>query len=552
MAARRPGGRGGKGKPAAKRRTPPRPATLRGIAGAVKKAAARGAAHRGEAARPKTRPGEPRVIKGDTGHQRAAAALMRARAAAGGFLGPDGSDTRLALLVGTRKGAFILIADAQRRRFALGDPHFLGANVHHLVIDPRDGRTLLAAARPGRGGPTVYRSSDLGRSWKESSRPPAFPRIEEPSAASPGVSGTHASATAWGPARASEVPLGAALAAGTAAGPTYDPAALYETASARPSWDLAPAAARPDPAARAADSSRSAAGAPPSSRAVEATFWLTPGHATQSGVWWAGTMPSGLFRSTDDGDTWEGIDGFNRNPMRQPWEPPYFAGTPEGPITHSILIDPRDARHLYVGLSTGGLFETWDMGATWSPLNRGVAADFLPEGSEYGHDPHSVALHPRRPDRLYQANRCGLYRLDRPAESWVRIGQNMPQEVGDIGFPIVLHPRDPDTAWIVPMDGSAGGSRTSPGGRPAVYRTRDAGATWERQDHGLPREHAWFTVKRQAMASDSRGPVGLYFGTTGGEIWMSGDEGATWRSLVSHLPQINSIVAAEVPAALAG
>jgi photosystem II stability/assembly factor-like uncharacterized protein len=210
-----------------------------------------------------------------------------------------------------------------------------------------------------------------------------------------------------------------------------------------------------------------------------------------------------------------------------------------------VLVDPRDARHMYVGLSVGGLFETLDQGATWKPLNEGLESSFMPDPSvEVGHDPHCVALHPTRPDRLYQQNHCGIYRLERPARKWERVGRAMPKEVGDVGFGIVLHPRDPDTAWVFPMDGTDVWPRTSPGGKPAVYRTKDAGASWERQDAGLPREQAWFTVFRQALVADVCDPVGLAFGTTGGEVWASADEGGSWRQIAAHLPRIVSVTAA--------
>jgi hypothetical protein len=193
-------------------------------------------------------------------------------------------------------------------------------------------------------------------------------------------------------------------------------------------------------------------------------------------------------------------------------------------------------------MSSGGTFESTDRGASWRPLNAGVAADFNPEPDpEYGHDPHCMALHPLSPDRLYQQNHCGIYRIDRPADRGERIGRAMPAEVGDIGFPITLHPRDPDTVWVFPMDGTTVWPRTAIGGRPAVYRSTDAGASWERQDAGLPREQAWLTVKRQAMAADACDPVGLYFGTTSGEIWASEDEGASWRQIAAHLPHVYSI-----------
>lgn len=374
---------------------------------------------------------------------------------------------RVALLVGTVKGAFVLRSDPARRAWKLAGPFKLGNAVHHFMLDPRDRKSLLMTAKTGHLGPTIFRSSDWGKTWTEATTPPAFPKAPE------GEKG----------------------------------------------------------------------------RAVDHVFWLTPGLASQPGVWLAGTSPHGLFRSDDGGANWREVTGFNNHPSRVKWTGGEQDQTPDGPKTHSILIDPRDANRMYIGLSSGGFFVSDDAGGDWRPLNAGCSAEFFPGADkypEYGHDPHCVRMHPLRPDRLYQQNHCGIYRMDRPDDRWIRIGDNMPRDVGDIGFPIVLHPRDPDVAWVFPMDGTEVWPRTSPGGRPAVFRTRNAGATWERLDRGLPRAHGYFTVFRQAMSADRHDPAGVYFGTTHGQIWASRDEGASWKRICEHLPRVFSVEAAEL------
>jgi hypothetical protein len=298
-------------------------------------------------------------------------------------------------------------------------------------------------------------------------------------------------------------------------------------------------ASRPPAFAKAADSE------PP--RAVDHSFWLQPGHAREPGVWWAGASPPGLFVSEDNGATWASVAGFNDHAMYWEWAPP-DAGTPDGALLNQIVIDPRDANHMYIATSTAGVFESRDRAATWAPLNRGVEVNFGPDPfPEFGQDAHYIALAPSLPDRLWQQNHCGIYRLDRPGVVWERIGRAMPADIGDIGFTVIPHPRECDTAWVFPMDGTDVWPRVSPGGRPAVYRTVDAGASWLRQDAGFPKEQAWFTVKRQAFCADEAAPLGLYLGTTGGEIWMSDSEGAAWRSIAAHLPEIYSLSAAAAP-----
>jgi len=376
-----------------------------------------------------------------------------------------------ALTISTRKGIFFLQPTDGRRDWQLSEPVFLGHIVNHAVLDPRDGRTLLAAARTGHLGPTIFRSEDAGATWSEARRPPAFDK-----------------------ARAGEKP-----------------------------------------------------------RVLSHTFWLSPGHPSEPGTWFAGSSPQALWTSRDAGATWESVRGFNDHPDYALRTEDPQAGTPDGPILHSIQVDPRNATHMYFGLSGGGVYETTDHGASWRPLNQGMASpngDPTTMETAYGdlawqetgpqHDPHCVQIHPAHPDVLYQQNHCGIYRLVRPAVTWERIGRNMPNDVGDIGFVMGVHPRDPDTCWVIPMDGTSVWPRTSPGGRPAVFRTSDAGASWQRLDQGLP-ERGWFTVKRQCLAVDRDEPAGVYFGTTSGEVWGSTDEGVSWQSLASHLPEVYAV-----------
>lgn len=370
----------------------------------------------------------------------------------------------VAVLVATRKGGWIYSADSKRTAWEVNGPHFLGHIISHLVLDPRDKKTLLAAAKTGHLGPTIFRSTDWGKTWQEAAQPPAFAKAPE------GQTG----------------------------------------------------------------------------RAVDHTFWLTPAHSNEPDVWYAGTSPQGLFRSEDGGVTWSGLPGINDNPRYREWMGSEKDGTPDGPKLHSIIIDPRDPRHLYFGMSGGGAHESIDGGKTWRVLIQGLD---VVEGFGFDatnptfHDPHCIRMCPSNPDRLYQQNHCGIYRIDRPSESWARIGRNMPAEVGDIGFTMTVHPRDDQRAWVFPMDGTEVWPRTSPDGRPAVYVTNDGGETWQRRDAGMPKEQAWWTVKRQAMCGDSLDPVGLYFGTTSGELWMSRDEGDSWECMARHLPEIYAVEA---------
>ena len=377
------------------------------------------------------------------------------------------SARRIAVLVATRKGGWIYTSDARRKRWQVHGPHFLGHTLHHMVLDPRDRRTLLAAARTGHLGPRVFRSSNLGRTWKEAQQPPAFAR----------------------PAEGSTLP----------------------------------------------------------GRVVDHTFWLTPGHASQPGSWYAGTSPQGLFRSDDGGASWQPLPAVNDSPQFRSWMGTVQDGTPDGPKLHSIIVDPRDPQHLFFGMSGGGVHESSDGGRSWRTLVAGLQ---VVEGFDVQdiscHDPHCIRLAPSRPDRLYQQNHCGIYRLDRPGDTWQRIGLKMPKRVGDIGFPMVVHPHDADIAWVFPMDGGTVWPRISPDGKPAVYATHNAGRSWQRLDDGLPQEQAWWNVKRQAMAVDSEATPALYLGTSSGELWIGHEGGARWSNIARHLPEIYAVELAEL------
>ena len=373
--------------------------------------------------------------------------------------------TRVVVMVATRKGAWLFHSDAARKTWCADGPHFLGQIINHMVLDLRDGKTLLVAAKTGHLGPTMYRSTNLGKTWKEVPKPPAF-----------------------APAKDNEM-----------------------------------------------------------GRAVDHTFWLAPGHASEPNVWYAGTSPQGLFRSVDGGLTWEPFSSINDDEQYRKWMGSVQDGTPDGPKMHSIMIDPRDATHLYFAMSGGGVHESVDGGKSFKPLLKGmeVVGGFDASQPTF-HDPHCVRMCPSNPDRLYQQNHCGIYRIDRPSDTWVRIGKNMPKRVGDIGFPMVVHPCDADTAWVFPMDGTSVWPRTSPDGKPAVYVTHNAGKTWQRQDTGLPEGQAWWTVKRQAMTADAQKNIGLYFGTTSGEVWASRDAGEKWTCIAQHLPEIYAVETAEL------
>jgi len=348
--------------------------------------------------------------------------------------------TRTLLLVGTKKGAFILESDATRRDWSVRGPLCEGWPTHDLIVEPTSGAILAAAGSPW-FGPAVWRSDDLGTTWSHSS-----------------------------------------------AGLTYgDDGPAIKTV-----WSLA---------------------------------------ATPDGTLLAGVEPAGLFRSTDGGATWAHVEGLTNHPTRPTWGP--GAG---GLILHTIVPHPTDPMRTWVGISAVGVFETRDGGVSWEPRNVGVRAGFLPDPHPItGQCVHKFAMAAGEPDTLYQQNHCGVYRSDDGGATWIELTDNgLPSE---FSFPLVTHPRDPDTAWVIPLNGADQG-RYVPDGRPAVWRTHDRGATWIRADEGLPAEHAYLTILREAMARDTLDPVGVTFGTETGQLWHSADEGRSWGLVTDALPEI--------------
>ncbi|WP_439599365.1 WD40/YVTN/BNR-like repeat-containing protein [Falsiroseomonas sp.] len=350
---------------------------------------------------------------------------------------------RILLLVGTKKGGFILESDSTRTDWKLRGPFCETWPIHHMIADPATGR-IFAGGGNEWFGPAVWRSDDLGENWTHSSQGLAYEPGETP---------------------------------------------------------------------------------------IKAVWSLAAAH----GVLHAGVEPAGLFRSTDGGQSFAHLQGLRDHPSRPEWQP---GGG--GLILHGLLPHPQDPRQFWVAISTGGVFHTADGGESWTPRNRGTRQDYAPEDQRYpehGQCVHCLVMAPGQPDLLYQQNHCGMYRSEDGGRSWTSIEQGLPSS---FGFPAATHPRDPATLFLLPLNGDQAG-RFVPEARAAVWRTRDGGRSWQALREGLPQQDAYFGVLRQAMATDSLDRAGVYFGTSGGELYASADEGESWRCIARHLPTISSV-----------
>ncbi len=272
--------------------------------------------------------------------------------------------------------------------------------------------------------------------------------------------------------------------------------------------------------------------------ALKQIWQIVPGRDAEADTLYCGVEPAALFVSRDAGETWTLVEGLWNHPQRPRWEP---GGG--GLCLHTILLDPAELARVRIAVSTGGMYVTEDGGTTWRPSNNGVRAQFLPDKyPEFGQCVHKVVQSKARPDRMFLQNHWGLYRSDDRGESWTDIANGVPS---DFGFGLAMHPSNPDCAWIVPLESDE--FRCTPEGRLRVYRTRDAGASWQPLSEGLPQEGAYETVLRDAMTVDPVTPAGVYFGTRSGKLFGSSDEGDSWSAIADGLPPIICVKAALVP-----
>jgi photosystem II stability/assembly factor-like uncharacterized protein len=362
------------------------------------------------------------------------------------------------ILVGTRKGAFVLTADAKRDSWTVEGPHFPGWEIYHLKASPVDPNRIYASQTSSWFGQVMQRSDDGGKTWETVGNAFAYD----------GVPGTHQ----W-----------------------YD-------GSQRPwefkrVWHLEPSADDPDTV-------------------------------------YAGVEDAALFRSTDGGKSWSELSGLRRHETGPQWQP--GAG---GMCLHTILFDPGNTARIYVAISAAGAFRSSDGGITWQPINRGLRSQYIPDpNAEVGHCVHRVAMHPSRPNVLFMQKHWDVMRSDDGGDSWQEVSGNLPT---DFGCTIDVHAHEPETIYVVPIKSDS--EHFPLDGKLRVYRSRSGGNEWEALTKGLPQQNCYVNVLRDAMAVDDLDSCGIYFGTTGGQVYVSANAGDTWSAIVRDLPAVLSVEA---------
>jgi len=385
--------------------------------------------------------------------------------------------SKVRVLVGTRKGAFILAADGKRERWDVSGPHFAGWEIYHLKGSPADPNRLYASQTSGWFGQVIQRSSDGGKTW--------------------------------------ETPGG---------GVTATPDGMPSGESNKFLYNTSAENGKPLTTHQWYDGTQH----PWEFKRV----WHLEPSLTDPDVVYAGVEDAALFRSTDGAQTWHELSGLRGHGSGPHWQP--GAG---GMCLHTILLDPNHPDRIFIAISAAGAFRTDDSGKTWKPINRGLKSNTIPDGAaEVGHCVHRIAMHRSRPDVLFMQKHWDVMRSDNGGESWQEISGNLPT---DFGFPIDVHAHEPETVYVVPIKSDS--EHFPPDGKLRVYRSKTGGNEWEALTKGLPQSNCYVNVLRDAMAVDSLDSCGVYFGTTGGQVYASPDAGENWAPIVRDLPAVLSV-----------
>jgi photosystem II stability/assembly factor-like uncharacterized protein len=383
------------------------------------------------------------------------------------------------VLVGTKKGAFVLTSDGKREKWDVSGPHFAGWEIYHVKGSPVDPNRLFASQTSAWFGQIIQRSDDGGKSWIQPGTPPG-----EPATAPDGMPKGDTSAETGKPLTTHQ---------------WYD--------GTQHPWEF------------------------------KRVWHLEPSLADPNTVY-AGVEDAALFRSSDGGESWQELAGLRGHGTGPKWQP--GAG---GMCLHSILLDPKNPQRIFIAISAAGAFRTDDGGKTWKPINQGLRSQYIPDPkAEVGHCVHHIAMHPKRPNTLFMQKHWDIMRSDDAGDSWREVSGNLPS---DFGFPIDIHAHEPDTIYVVPIKSDS--EHFPPDGKLRVYRSRTGGNEWEELTKGLPQRDCYVNVLRDAMSVDSLDSCGIYFGTTGGQVYASTNAGDTWNPIVRDLPAVLSVEVQTLP-----